>query len=358
MTTLRIWSRIQIGVISLLLMLAAPIVCAEETAEPEVPVVETAVSNNATISDEALRAYLGIQEQVHQAQLASDERTRSYMEQMAQKSSEALAETSKNLNSRLQELEQKLSTQRSEETKLMLYVLSAFGALSFVAVVITAYFQWHTVNRLADFTAAVQNRPTNPSVLPFSEAALLGAGQLDQANNRLIGAVERLEKRILELESTARPSLATTAPSLSKMVETESEEEDIPAPAAEPVIVQTDEDETVVEGESEIRIKRLLDRGQSLLNEDKPEAAIEAFDAVLAVAPQHTEALVKKGSALEKLRKLNEAIECYDLAIAADSNMTIAYLYKGGLYNRLERFSEAVECYEKALQTQEKRSAA
>ncbi len=76
---------------------------------------------------------------------------------------------------------------------------------------------------------------------------------------------------------------------------------------------------------------------------------------MLALDPNHTEALVKKGAALERLHKLNEAIECYDRAIAVDGSMTTAYLYKGGLYNRLERFKEALQCYEKALRTHDQR---
>ena len=105
------------------------------------------------------------------------------------------------------------------------------------------------------------------------------------------------------------------------------------------------------------RITSLLTRGQSLLNTDKAEEALACFDNVLAIEPNHADALVKKGTALEKLRKLNEAIDCYDRAIAADGNLTIAYLYKGGVFNRMERFHEALACYEQALKTQEKRRA-
>jgi tetratricopeptide (TPR) repeat protein len=101
----------------------------------------------------------------------------------------------------------------------------------------------------------------------------------------------------------------------------------------------------------------LLTKGQSLLDVEKVEEALECFEQALALEPKNPEALVKKGAALEKMRKLIEAIECYDLAIAADSTMTIAYLYKGGLCNRLERFNEALQCYEQALRTQEKRAA-
>ena len=89
------------------------------------------------------------------------------------------------------------------------------------------------------------------------------------------------------------------------------------------------------------RISVLLGKGQTLLNLDQPEGAIECFNEVIALDSKNSEALVKKGAALERLKKLEEAIECYDQAIAANSSSTLAYLYKGGVCNRLERFDEA-----------------
>ena len=48
-------------------------------------------------------------------------------------------------------------------------------------------------------------------------------------------------------------------------------------------------------------IALLLGKGQSLLHLDQTEEAIACFNEVLALDPQHTEALVKKGAALEKM---------------------------------------------------------
>src|SRR5207247_9265364 len=72
-------------------------------------------------------------------------------------------------------------------------------------------------------------------------------------------------------------------------------------------------------------IALLLGKGQSLLHLDQTEEAIACFNEVLALDPQHTEALVKKGTALEKIKRLEDAIECYDRAIAVDDSMTLAY---------------------------------
>ena len=186
------------------------------------------------------------------------------------------------------------------------------------------------------------------SALGAADTHLVTVGPVEQSNLRLFDAVERLEKRIYELEHTAHPPL-NDAPSARN---------DVPAAPpqsnSEPVAEAPPEEEEAPSTEAG-RITVLLGKGQSLLNLDKAEESLACFDEVLALEVDNAEALVKKGTALERLRKLDEAIECYDRAIAADGSMTIAYLCKGGLFNRLERFTEALECYEQALRTQEKR---
>jgi tetratricopeptide (TPR) repeat protein len=307
------------------------------TAMTEIPVAaETEASNDAW------RAYLQLQEQLHAAQLAI-ESTRKDAELANARNADVWA-------GHLRDLEKRLSDQRSNEAQFMVWILSAFAGLSFLAVMITAYFQWRTVNRLADLTAALppgRNLGPAPSVLSMPETALLQDGAVEQSGARLIGAVQRLEQRLLELERTA----SSTLPAGTFTTNGSADGDALAYPA--PSVLKND---SVPGGEASP--KEWLDRGQALLNDDQPEAALEAFEHVLQTNPNHAEALVKKGSVLEKLRRLQEALDCYDRAIAADGSMTIAYLYKGGIYNRLERFAEAVECYEKALRTQEKRSAA
>ena len=86
--------------------------------------------------------------------------------------------------------------------------------------------------------------------------------------------------------------------------------------------------------------------------------ALACFEEILAIEPDHAEALVKKGVALEKQEKTSDALRCYDRAIELDGSLTIAYLQKGGLFNRMERYEEALKCYELALHTQENNQAA
>lgn len=299
--------------------------------------------------DESLRAYLQLQEQIHEALLA--------IERNRQQSEDASARTSKVLTERLETIEQSLNAQRTNEldavqhaNRTMVIVLSSFAALGCLAVLFTAYFQWRAVNRFTSLSSAlsVQNGLGSfraMAALEAGETSLTTLGTTEQSGVRLLAAIERLEKRIQELERVSRPSLNDSAAANNILDLQPADGTPAPVPA-------------VAGAEAAASpIAALLASGQSFLNQGKLDEAIVSFDEVLVADPRNTEALVKKGTALERLRKSKEALECYDRAIAADSSMTIAYLYKGGLYNRMERFSEALACYEQALHTQEKRRA-
>ena len=179
------------------------------------------------------------------------------------------------------------------------------------------------------------------SALELAENDMLGNAAVEQSNARLASLVQHLEKRIAELEQTA-------ALPLKEVVVT----------AGEPVPARPEPHVNTAPQETPSQIAQLMERGQTLVNNDRPEEAIACFDEILAADPNNADALVKKGTALEKLRQPQEALEYYDRAIAADSTLTIAYLHKGGLCSRLEKYGEAMECYERALHTQEKKQAA
>jgi len=296
-------------------------------AEPASPPART----ESETTPDAMRAYLQLQEQLHTAQQAI-ERNRREAEAAAARNTEAIA-------TRLQQLEQSLMSQRTREVetmqgtnRLILTVGGSCAALGFVAMLLTAYFQWRAVNRLTEFSVVSQaSMGFNRALLPPGTAELpaLTSAATEQAQAQLTGAVERLEKRLVELEHTThRPSAGNHSSEAAPAVGSDSP------------------------------IGALLAKGDLLLKADKVEEAVGCFDEILTEAPNHAEALVKKGSALEALRKFDEAIECYDRAIAADNSLTVAYLYKGGVCNRLERYTEALECYEQALRTQERKQPA
>jgi len=321
------WPRLAAGVLCLILTLAGGKLIAEE------PPPETGVGSNET-----LRAYLQLQEQLHATQLAL-ERNRQETEALAARNAEAVA-------ARFQAIEQALTARRSSELEsleqrmqsthqLLLIVAGTVASVGFVVLLLTAYLQWRAVNRLAEFSALVQatSRAALPS--PVNEAQLLGSGSAAQSNTRLFGALTSLEKRILELEHTTQPPSSGGATT-----------ED----AANGNGTHATDDRHEGEGDHKTL---LLAKGQSLLNLGKAGEALVCFEEILQTEPNHGEALVKKGIALEELRRVDEAIRCYDQAIAANGGLTIAYLQKGGLFNRLERYEEALQCYEQALQAQE-----
>lgn len=302
----------------------------------------------ATNAEETLRSYLQLQEQVHAAQLAI-ERTR-------QDSEAAAAHNAEVMEARLQAIAQSLNSQREQEleamrgsNRSMLIVAVLFSATGVLAMLVTAFFQWRTVHRLAEITACLPSSrqlgpPPAVAVLGPGDAHAITEGVAEQANMRLLDAVGRLEHRLQELEHTTQSHSNGGGPVAALSDAAPANAPGQPNAAAPGEVAASPEAE---------RITLMLGKGQSLLNLDQPQEALACFDAILEIDARHTEALVKKGAALERLRKLDEALECYDRAIAADGSLTIAYLYKGGLFNRQERFSDALRCYEQALHTKE-----
>lgn len=312
------------------MMLAPAVRVVAQPAAADTPVLKTEADTNSAAT---LRSYVQLQEQLHAAQLAI-ERNRQEAALAAAKSVEAIAE-------RMQTLEQTLSAQRAREletlegaNRLMLVIGGACAAVGFLAMLLTAYFQWRAVGRLTEFSMVSQASFAANRALP---APGEGSVVADQASTRLFGALDRLEKRILELEHTALAPLEN---------------------GAEHPTTETASTTVTTSAPRNDRVTVLSAKGQSLLNLEQIEEAIACFDEILAQDPNHAETLVKKGEALERLRRGDEAILCYDAAIAADAAMTIAYLHKGGLFNRMERYEEALKCYEQALRTQEKSQAA
>ena len=316
----------------------------------------TADTTNAPVqsgetNSQELRTYLQLQEQLHATRLA--------IESVGAEAKQAAAQNAEELAVRLHALEQAVAVQRAKELEAMqssnrnmLYVAGAFASIGCIAMLLMGYYQWRTVNRLAELSAAIPNAAIPNGAIGLGgmrPIAAIGPGSTHEIttapainpNPELLDTIQRLEKRVQELEH-ASPAPLTNGTSGSD----------------KNLVSQDGHDSNSSEVEEVKSVSLLLGKGQALLNMDKPEEALLCFDEGLALEPNNAEALVKKGTAFERLRKLPEAIDCYDRAIAADRSMTIAYLYKGGLFNRMERFGEALECYEMALRTQENRGTA
>ena len=325
------WTRLAVSLLGLIFTLTNARLNAEE------PLVETGNNSNDT-----LRAYLQLQEQLHATQLAL-ERNRLETETLATRNAEAVA-------ARFQAIEQALTAKRSAELenleqrmesthRLLLIVAGTIAVVGFGVLLLTAYLQWRAMNRMAEFVALAPGGSRAAVLPPMAEAQMLGGTAATQSSTRLFGALTSLEKRILELEHTTHPPLSSGA-----------------APEVTPNGNGTHTPGDRREGDGNHKTL-LLAKGQSLLDLDKATEALACFEEVLRTEPNHGEALVKKGLALEQLRQVDEALRCYDQAIAANGGLTIAYLQKGGLFNRLERYEEALQCYEQALHSQEQAQA-
>jgi tetratricopeptide (TPR) repeat protein len=314
-------------------------------ADPSPSPAASATADDTNAQD-MLRGYLRLQEQLHATQLA--------IEQTRKESGETAAQSAQALTARLEAIERALSGQTAAElesvrssNRSVLIVAGAFVVLGLGAMLLMGYFQWRTVERLAEISTAL---PPMRVLGPGPARAMLERNDAHVAvdaprssDKQLLATLARLEKRLYAMELASRRSLKEGAPAGNGL-----------KPSAAPAGGNGGSAEAALNADAS-PVAGLLRKGQTLLDAGQAEAALACFDEALELAPGDGEALVKKGAALERLQKPDEAIECYDQAIAGNENMTIAYLHKGGLYNRMERFAEALECYEQALRTQETR---
>lgn len=280
-------------------------------------------SSTNTNSQELLRAYIYVQEQLQAAQLA--------IERNRQEADAAAIRNAQMLSEKLGAMEKALNAQRASElsamqsaNRAMLIVAGTFALAGVAAMLLTAFFQWRSVGRMAEIAGGLPAlralpEPRSYPALGNGEARLQGAA--DRSNSRLLDSLTRLERRILELEQTAHPAL----------------------PAGPNGNGHHANDET------------LLQEPRTLLENGMADEALAKLDALLKNDPRNAAALVLKGDALEKLRRNDDALATYDKAIQSNGVLTIAYLQKGALLNRLERFNEALECYELAMRSQEKK---
>lgn len=277
-------------------------------------------------------ALLQIQEQLQAAQLAIAD-TRIQDEAEAATNAAALA-------ARIQSLEQIVAGQHADEIEaarraqeFTVLLAAAFALAGLAAMLLVFYFQWRAFSQFAEISArqAASNSRSGSLVTAAGElAANLAAparARVETSNTRLLTLVERLEKRVVQMEQAARH----------------------PLPGPSPATLKTNG-----HGESGPRILGLLADGQTLLNAEQPENALKLFEEALHLDPQNAEVLIKKAGALERMNRVDDAITCYDRAIELNPSATMAWLQKGGLFNRLARYDEAMQCYEKALQAQDR----
>jgi tetratricopeptide (TPR) repeat protein len=286
------------------------------------------------------------------ATLRAVEAARSEAEATAKRNAEAL-------EVRLRQIEQEANATRQRELEAMqaghrftLTLVGVFAGVGFLGLLIVTVSLVRAMNRRGLTGAAAGGLPVPAGYGPFAlgagDALLPPMGSVEQSRALFLNAVERLEKRIRELESTG-----TNGGSDGK----HSEKPVVPVAPAMPVASDSAQAAPGALG-ARARVSLLLGKGQALLNLDQADRALTCFDEAAAVDSSNPEIFVKKGAALEKLGRLDDAIEQYDRAISLDGALTMAYLRKGGVFNRMERYGDALDCYEQALRTQQKSSVA
>ena len=176
---------------------------------PVVPPMDAEASNRATTAVlEAEREGLILQEQLHVFLLAL-EKTRAQSDAAAEQQAAVFS-------NRLQTLEQALCDERRidleliyESNRTVTIVSGIFAVVVLALMVMTVWYQVRSMNRLQEIAMLPRElRPlasTAPLEIGPSPAApgLLPAAESSQ---RLVGALDRLDQRIRELEQLATPS--------------------------------------------------------------------------------------------------------------------------------------------------------
>jgi tetratricopeptide (TPR) repeat protein len=276
------------------------------------------------------------------------------IEQVRQEAKAAARQNAESITGRLSVIEQSLAGERQRELEaiqkwnlLTLVVVGGFASVGFLGLLLVAPFLVRALNRMSDAAANLQLQPFARPALPgaeSSETALLANPAVVQSTARFLDAMDRIEKRIHQLEQTVQsPELVVDRHSNG------GPKPLVPAHDAFSIHGDTGTRSLQVHPRAEL----VLEKGQSLLHLGDAERALACFEEAVAADPESAEAHIKKGQALEKLRRSDEALASYDRAIALEKSATTAYLCKGALLNQLARYNEALECYERALSVQE-----
>ena len=250
--------------------------------------------------EQALRSYLEVQAKLHSTLLA--------IEQARQEAGASSASNAALLAERLHQLESALATQRLRErdavdqsNRTLLIAAGGFAGLGVLALGLVIFYQMRGMTRLAEIATAIpMARGFAPGLsLPApgagdSPLALMtgshaGGAEADAA--RLLGVIDRLERRIQELEQTAHagPTVSDRATKADKIE---------PSSAAKG-------------GQA----GSLLDRAKALEKQQRHAEALACCDEALAAEPTLTRAWLLKAAQLQAMGREKEALRCYEAAL-------------------------------------------
>ena len=93
-----------------------------------------------------------------------------------------------------------------------------------------------------------------------------------------------------------------------------------------------------------------LDEGVDQYNQGNYEAALQAWNKSIELAPEYAMAWSNKGSALVSLGMYDDAIQAFNKAIDIDQNFSLAWNGKGEALRRQGKCDEAIQCFGKAIE--------
>jgi hypothetical protein len=99
--------------------------------------------------------------------------------------------------------------QQQDSNRSLILASAVFAILGVLALVVMVWLQNRAMNRLGEIAVLCQQMPArNRSLAPAlgsGDAVLPVPGAADASSQRLLGAVERMEKKLEELEQSAQP---------------------------------------------------------------------------------------------------------------------------------------------------------
>lgn len=101
--------------------------------------------------------------------------------------------------------------------------------------------------------------------------------------------------------------------------------------------------------EEKIFLNKQLQLGIEKLNRNIIKEAIEYFNKIISIRPNHSQTINLIGICYLKLKEYNFAIEYFEKAISIDPNQEGYYINLGNTFKELKKFKLSLETYEKGL---------
>ncbi|WP_138500418.1 tetratricopeptide repeat protein [Nostoc sp. PA-18-2419] len=105
----------------------------------------------------------------------------------------------------------------------------------------------------------------------------------------------------------------------------------------------------LVEAKATQNAEVFLTQGNNLLDNQRYQDAIKAYDKAIAMKAEIVEAWINRGIALTSLHRYKDAVASYDRAIAIKPDKDEAWYNRGIALTSLQRYQDAVASYNQAL---------